>query len=108
LLNAFTHADADPVASKVANRCATAPRTAVTGAGDDVAGGVAGQPGGQRGDQFPAAGLGQDAAAQPGPDEVQLGFLCGPGRYADPGGGAGGGEAPEAHKVGIISVMICS
>src|SRR5206468_491388 len=29
---------------------------------------------GQRGDQFPAAGLGQDPAAQPGPDEVQFGL----------------------------------
>jgi putative transposase len=33
VLNAFTHAVADPVASKVANRCATAPRTAVSGSG---------------------------------------------------------------------------
>jgi hypothetical protein len=82
-LNAFTHAVADPVAANVANRCASAPRTAVTGAGDDVAGGVVGQPGGQRGDQLAAAGLGQDPAAQPGPDEMQLGFLCRPGDYAE-------------------------
>jgi len=44
------------------------------GAGDDVPGRVAGQAGGQRGDELAAAGLGQDAAAEPGPDEVQLGF----------------------------------
>jgi hypothetical protein len=44
------------------------------GAGDDVPGGVVGQAGGQRGDQLAAAGLGHDAAAQPGPDEVQLSF----------------------------------
>ena len=31
VLNAFTHAVADPVAAKVANRCARAPRTAVSG-----------------------------------------------------------------------------
>src|SRR5450755_4096794 len=31
VLNAFTHAVADPVAVKVVNRCATAPRTAVSG-----------------------------------------------------------------------------
>jgi len=73
-LNAFTQAEAEPVAAKVANRCATAPRIAVTGAGDDVAGGVVGQPGRQRGDQLAAAGLGQDPAAQPGPDEMQLSF----------------------------------
>jgi len=73
-LNALTHADADPVASKVANRCASAPRTAVTGAGDDVTGGVVDQPGRQRGDQLAAAGLGQDPAAQPGPDEMELSF----------------------------------
>jgi hypothetical protein len=47
-------------------------------AGDDMPGGVVGQPDGQRGDQLPAAGLGHDAAAQPGPDEVQfcLGHLA--------------------------------
>ena len=37
-------------------------------------GGVVGQPDGQRGDQLAAAGLGQDPAAQPGPDEVQFGL----------------------------------
>ena len=42
------------------------------GVEDDVAGGVVGQPGGQRGDQLPAAGLGHDPAAQPGPDEMQF------------------------------------
>jgi hypothetical protein len=50
---------------------------------DDMPGGVVGQPDGQRGDQLAAAGLGQDAAAQPGPDEMQLSFLCRPARYAD-------------------------
>ena len=44
------------------------------GVEDDVPGGVVGQPDGQRGDQLPAAGLGHDPAAQPGPDEVQFGF----------------------------------
>jgi len=53
------------------------------GVEDDVAGGVVGQPGGQRGDQLAAAGLGDDPAAQPGPDEMQFGFLCGHRRYAD-------------------------
>ena len=42
------------------------------GVEDDVPGGVVGQPDGQRGDQLAAAGLGHDAAAQPGPDEMQL------------------------------------
>jgi hypothetical protein len=41
---------------------------------DDVPGCVVGQPDGQRGDELAAAGLGQDPAAQPGPDEVQLGL----------------------------------
>jgi hypothetical protein len=50
---------------------------------DDVPGGVVGQADGQRGDQLAAAGLGYDPAAQPGPDEMQLGFLCGHPRYAD-------------------------
>src|ERR1019366_3094963 len=72
------------------------------GVGDDMAGGVVDQPDGQRGDQLAAAGLGQDPAAQPGPDEMQFGLLCGPGRYADPGGGAGAGEPSQAQKVGII------
>ena len=44
------------------------------GVEDDVAGGVVGQPDGQRGDQLPAAGLGHDPAAQPGPDEMQFCF----------------------------------
>jgi hypothetical protein len=48
-----------------------------------MAGGIVGQPDGQRGDQLAAAGLGQDPAAQPGPDEMELGFLCGHRRYAD-------------------------
>ncbi len=46
------------------------------GAGDDVAGGVVDQPDRQRGDELAAAGLGQDPAAQPGPDEMELSFLC--------------------------------
>ena len=50
---------------------------------DDVPGGVVGEPDGQRGDELAAAGLGQDAAAQPGPDEVEFRFLCGHRRYAD-------------------------
>ncbi len=37
-------------------------------------GGVVGEPDGQRGDELAAAGLGDDPAAQPGPDEVQFGF----------------------------------
>jgi hypothetical protein len=73
-LNAFTHAVADPVASKVANRCARAPRDGGVGVGDDVAGGVVDQPDGQRGDQLPAAALGDDPAAEPGLDEMEFGF----------------------------------
>ena len=42
------------------------------GVEDDVPGGVVGQPDGQRGDQLAAAGLGDDPAAQPGPDEMEL------------------------------------
>jgi hypothetical protein len=38
----------------------------------DVPGGVVGQPDGQRGDQLAASGLGDDPAAQPGPDEMEL------------------------------------
>jgi hypothetical protein len=53
------------------------------GVEDDVPGGVVGEPDGQRGDELAAAGLGQDPAAQPGPDEVQFCFLCGLLRYAD-------------------------
>jgi hypothetical protein len=49
----------------------------------DVPGGVVGQPDGQRGDQLAAAGLGDDPAAQPGPDEMELSLLCGLLRYAD-------------------------
>jgi hypothetical protein len=44
------------------------------GVGDDVPGGVVDEPDGQRHDQFAAAGLGQLPAAQPGPDEMELGF----------------------------------
>ena len=44
------------------------------GVEDDVPGGVVGQADGQRDDQLAAAGLGHDPAAQPGPDEMQLGF----------------------------------
>ena len=42
------------------------------GVEDDVPGGVVGQADGQRHDQLAAAGLGQDPAAQPGPDEMEL------------------------------------
>ncbi len=45
------------------------------GVADDVAGGVVDQPDRQRGDELAAAGLGQDAAAQPArlvpPETVQ-------------------------------------
>ena len=44
------------------------------GVQDGVAGGVVGRPDGQRGDQLAAAGLGDDPAAQPGPDEMEFGF----------------------------------
>jgi hypothetical protein len=37
-----------------------------------VSGGVVGQADRQRGDQLAAAGLGDDPAAQPGPDEMEL------------------------------------
>jgi hypothetical protein len=52
------------------------------GVEDNLAGGVVGQADGQRGDELTAAGLGQDAAAQPGPDEVQFSLLCRPQDYA--------------------------
>jgi hypothetical protein len=42
------------------------------GVEDDVPGGVVGQADRQRGDQLAAAGLGDDPAAQPGPDEMEL------------------------------------
>jgi hypothetical protein len=42
------------------------------GVEDDVPGGVVDQADGQRHDQLAAAGLGQDPAAQPGPDEMEL------------------------------------
>ena len=44
------------------------------GVGDDVPGSVAGQAGGQRHDELAAARLGQLPAAQPGPDEMELGL----------------------------------
>ena len=44
------------------------------GVEDDVPGGVVDQPDGQRHDQLAAAGLGQDPAAQPGPDEMEFSF----------------------------------
>ena len=81
-LNALTTAEADPVASKAANRSQSAADGGI-GVEDDVPGGVVDQPDRQRGDQLTAAGLGHDPAAQPGPDEMQLGFLCGHRRYAD-------------------------
>ena len=42
------------------------------GVEDDVPGGVVGQADRQRHDELAAAGLGQDPAAQPGPDEMEL------------------------------------
>ena len=42
------------------------------GVEDDVAGGVVGQPDGQRHDELAAAGLGDDPAAEPGPEEMEL------------------------------------
>ena len=48
------------------------------GVEDDVPGGVVGQPDGQRHDQLAAAGLGEDPAAQPGPDEMELNSLICP------------------------------
>ena len=62
------------------------------GVEDDVPGGVVDLPDRQRGDELAAAGLGQDPAAQPGPDEMELSFLCGPCRYADHAAGAAGGS----------------
>ena len=44
------------------------------GVEDDVPGGVVDQPDRQRGDQLAAAGLGDDPAAQPGPDEMEFGL----------------------------------
>jgi hypothetical protein len=44
------------------------------GVEDDVPGAVVGQAGGQRHDELAAAGLGQDPAAQPGPEEMELSF----------------------------------
>jgi hypothetical protein len=40
----------------------------------DVPGGIVDEPYGQRHDELAAAGLGQLAAAQPGPDEMELSF----------------------------------
>jgi len=40
--------------------------------------------------QFPAAGLGQYPAAEPGSQEMEFEFLCRPRRYADPDEGIGG------------------
>jgi hypothetical protein len=48
------------------------------GVEDDVPGGVVDEPYGQRHDELAAAGLGQDPAAQPGPDEMELAFGHGP------------------------------
>ncbi|MDV6247089.1 hypothetical protein R3Q17_37425 [Rhodococcus opacus] len=57
------------------------------GVEDDVVGGVVDQADQERHDQLAAASLGQLPAAQPGLDEMQFGFLCGPHRCADRFGG---------------------
>jgi hypothetical protein len=68
-----------PLRGRVGNRsrcsanAATTARAAV-GIEDDATGGVVDQPDRQRGLQLAAARLGQDAALQPGADEVQLGL----------------------------------
>ena len=51
---------------------AAAPLDGGVGVEDDVPGGVVDQADRQRHDQLAAAGLGQDPAAQPGPDEMQF------------------------------------
>jgi hypothetical protein len=50
---------------------------------DRPAAAVVGQPDRQLQSQLAAAGLGQDPAAQPGPQEMQFCLLCGHRRYAD-------------------------
>ena len=71
---ACTAARAEPVRAKVANRWRDGVLHAGVGVQHDLAGRVVDEPDGQRHVQLAAAGLGQLAAAQPGPDEVQLGL----------------------------------
>jgi hypothetical protein len=52
--------------------------------------------------QLAAGGLVLDAAFQPGPQDMQLSFLCGPRRYADQAAGAGGGERSQMPVFGMI------
>jgi len=73
---------------------------------DDVPGGVVDQADGQRHDQLATAGLGQDPALQPGPDEVELAFLCGLRRYADLGEGIAIWTGKRGADVGIIAVHL--
>jgi hypothetical protein len=67
-----------------------------------LAGAVVDQADGKARLQFPAAGLGQLPAQQPGADEVQLGLLCRPRRYADQGRRPPAVDGMRPDPVGII------
>ena len=67
-----------------------------------LVGAVVDQPYRQAHLQFAAAGLGPLPADQPGPDEVQLGLLCGPRRYADHATEGARGVGIWCDDVGII------
>src|SRR5580700_564659 len=79
----LTTANAEPVAAKVPNSSDRAPRTPASGVQGHLVAQVVDQPDRQLQFQFPAAGLGQDPAAEPGSQEMESGFLCGHCRYAD-------------------------
>jgi hypothetical protein len=51
--------------------------------------------------QFPAGGLVLEAGGETGTDQMELGLLCGPARYADAAGGATGGGCSLPGEVGI-------
>jgi len=74
------------------------------GVEDDVPGGVVDQADRQRHDELAAAGLGQDPAAKPGPDEMELGLLCRPRRYADLGKGIAAWTSKGGAEISIITV----
>ena len=70
--NAWTTAKAEPVAVKVSNSRLIAWRTPPSGSRTGFAAAVAGQPDRQLQPQVAAGGLGQDPAAQAGPQEMQF------------------------------------
>jgi hypothetical protein len=67
-----------------------------------MVGRVVGEPDGQRQLELAAAGLGQLPAAEPGPDEVQLGLLCGLDCYADLGRKPAGQRRFRPQELGIV------